>query len=95
MERRTKFASVNGIKDTTAIPSEMLFASASGLDPHISPKAAMMQVDRIARVRGFDATGKKQLVSLIRSRTEKLQFGLLGEERINVFLLNLDLDKIR
>lgn len=94
-ERKTKFISSNNLKDSTNIPLEMISASASGLDPHISPQAALMQIDRVAKARGFDVSKKKQLVALVNGKTEKLQLGLLGEERINVLLLNLELDKIK
>jgi K+-transporting ATPase ATPase C chain len=77
------------------IPSEMLFASASGLDPHISPEAAYLQADRIVKYRGYTAEQQKEVKKLIKNLTEEPQFHLLGEERINVFLLNLGLDKIK
>jgi potassium-transporting ATPase KdpC subunit len=77
------------------IPSEMLFASASGLDPHISPKAALLQVDRIAHVRQLSEEQKKQLIKLVNDLTERPQFSLLGEERVNVLRLNLSLDKLK
>src|SRR5450759_4195657 len=64
-ERRILFATKNTIPDTTAIPSEMLFASASGLDPHISQKAALLQVDRVAKARNFNIVEKQKLVQSI------------------------------
>lgn len=73
----------------------MLFASASGLDPHISPEAAYLQVDRIVKYRGYTPNQKKEVIRLIKNLTEEPQFHLLGQERINVFLLNLSLDKIK
>ncbi|MDP4209795.1 MAG: potassium-transporting ATPase subunit KdpC [Bacteroidota bacterium] len=93
--RRSVFADKNRIKDTDSIPAEMIFASASGLDPHISPQAAMIQVDRIAENRNFTARQKQELVKIIRDMSEKPQFSLLGEARINVLMLNLELDNIR
>lgn len=95
MERRHRFVLQNGITDTLSIPSEMLTASASGLDPHISPGAAFMQTDRIARVRGFTEAEKDRLIHLVARMSEKPQFLFLGEPRVNVFTLNLELDKIR
>lgn len=92
-ERRSKFAKENGV-DSMAIPAEMLTTSASGLDPHISARAALLQVNRIAKARNFNAAQKQELERLIRGKTEKPQFGILGEEKINVFLLNIELDKI-
>jgi K+-transporting ATPase ATPase C chain len=92
-ERKQKFIASNGLDSLVEIPSEMIFASASGLDPHISPKAAIIQVDRVAKARGFNPAQKQQLIDLINNKSEKLQFTLLGETRINVLKLNLELDK--
>lgn len=92
-ERRNFWLAKDSTIDSLAIPKEMLFASASGLDPHISPKAAMLQVDRIAKARGFNQSQKQQLIDLINIKSEKLQFTLFGEPRINVLMLNLELDK--
>ncbi len=95
IERKCKFINFNQLDSLTEIPSEMLFASASGLDPHISPKAAILQVDRISKSRNFNETQKQQLINLVFHQTEKRQFDLLGEERINILLLNIELDKIK
>lgn len=94
-ERRKQFIKFNETDGLTDIPSEMLFASASGLDPHISPRAALLQVPRIVSVRHFTAIQREELLQLIKERTEAPQFLILGEERINVLLLNLNLDKIK
>jgi K+-transporting ATPase ATPase C chain len=94
-ERRAVFAIKNSITDTTSIPKEMLFASASGLDPHISPQAALMQVERVTKTRNFNTSQKQQLIDLINKGVEKPQFGVFGEERINVLKLNIDLDEIK
>jgi K+-transporting ATPase ATPase C chain len=94
-ERRTLFMTKNSITDTTAIPKEMIFASASGLDPHISPEAALLQLNRVASARNFNEAQKQKVQQLIKNKTEELQFFLLGELRINVFELNLALDNIR
>lgn len=75
------------------IPAEMLFASGSGLDPHISPEAALLQVDRITKARTLSSEQKQQLVDLIGVVTEQPQFSFLGEARVNVLMLNLALDK--
>jgi K+-transporting ATPase, C subunit len=93
VERRILFATKNIITDTTAIPKEMLFASGSGLDPHISQKAALLQVDRVAKARNFNAAQKQNLVQSVKNLTETPQFNVLGEERVNVLILNLELDK--
>jgi len=73
----------------------MLFASASGLDPHISPQAALLQVDRIANARNFNDLCKLKLINCIKNLTEGSQFLCLGEKRVNVLLLNLETDKIQ
>ena len=94
-ERRKLFATNNTITDTSAIPNEMLFASASGLDPHISPEAALLQLNRVAKARNLNETQKQKIEQLIKNITEEPQFFLFGEPRINVFKLNLALDSIR
>ncbi len=94
-KRKEEFIRVNKIGPNTRIPPELLFASASGLDPHISAGAALLQVNRISEVRSFTFTQKQKLINLIHEHTEPPQLGIFGEERINVLLLNLDLDKLR
>ena len=85
----------NSIADTSAIPKEMIFASASGLDPHISPEAALLQLKRVAMARNLNETQKQKVEQLIKNKTEEPQFFLFGEPRINVFELNLALDSIK
>jgi len=94
-ERRRLFATNNSLADTSAIPKEMLFASASGLDPHISPEAALLQLKRVAMARNLDETQKQKVQQLIKDKTEEPQFLLFGEPRINVFELNLSLDSVK
>lgn len=73
------------------IPADLVTASGSGLDPHISVPAAKVQVKRIAEVRNIS---ENVLTQLIDKHTEKPLFGWLGTERINVLKLNLDLDNL-
>jgi K+-transporting ATPase ATPase C chain len=73
----------------TPIPIDIVTSSASGLDPHISSAAAKYQVGRVAKARNLDAQAVRQLVA---RHTESRTFGLLGEPRVNVVELNLDLD---
>jgi len=95
MERKKQFIAFNQLDSLTEIPSEMLFASASGLDPHISLKATMMQVKRIVKARNFNDIQKQKLLQYIKKFTEEPQFLCLGEQRVNVLLLNLEIDKIK
>jgi K+-transporting ATPase ATPase C chain len=93
-ERKTQFIVFNQLDSLTIIPSEMLFASASGLDPHISQKAALLQVDRVAKARNFNTIQKQNLVHSVKNLTDTPQFLVLGEERVNVLVLNLELNKL-
>ncbi len=91
-QRKIQFNRMNGFDSLKVVPSEMIFASASGLDPHISKAAAVLQVDRIARSRNFNSGQRMKLLSTIEEHTEAPQFGFLGMERVNVLALNLALD---
>jgi K+-transporting ATPase ATPase C chain len=93
-DRRSQFMQINGMADSLAVPYDMLFASGSGLDPHISQASALLQVNRIAVARHFDEAHTTKLKKMILDRTEPPQFLLFGESRINVLRLNIELDKM-
>jgi K+-transporting ATPase ATPase C chain len=94
-DRKRDFIEKNNLPSETTVPTEMLFASGSGLDPHISPEAASLQIDRIAHARGYDERRKAALVQLVLDHIEGPQFGLFGEPRVNVLTVNMKLDELQ
>jgi len=89
MNNVAAFISGNNLPTNTVVPADMVFASASGLDPHISPEAAHLQIARVAASRGVSEDKVKALVDQF---TEAPQWGFLGQPRVNVLLLNVALD---
>jgi K+-transporting ATPase ATPase C chain len=86
---RADFLKSSGIQDP--VPSDLVMASASGLDPHISLQSALVQIPRVARARNLD---EDTLRNLVLDHVEERQFGFLGEQRVNVLNLNLALDSM-
>jgi len=88
-ERITAYRAENKLAPEVLIPADAVTASASGLDPHISVKNALLQVNRVAGARGVS---EEALRKMIVSRTEGRDLRIFGEPRVNVLMLNLDMD---
>ena len=87
--RAAAYREENGLPAAVLLPADAVTASASGLDPHISPANARLQAARVARARGREVSF---ILARIAAYTEGRDLGVLGEPRVNVLLLNLDLD---
>jgi potassium-transporting ATPase KdpC subunit len=93
--RIASFQTANGLATNAIVPADMAFASGSGLDPHISPEAARLQINRVATARKFSPEQKNKLSTLVEQSIEPPQLGFLGEPRVNVLKLNLALDSLK
>ncbi|HZD59668.1 MAG TPA: potassium-transporting ATPase subunit KdpC [Anaerolineae bacterium] len=89
--RADMIRSENGLPKSSKVPSDLVTASGSGLDPHIRPESAYLQVPRIAKARSLPESKIRQLVD---SNIEGREFGFLGEPRVNVLRLNRELDQL-
>lgn len=91
-ERAAALRAAHNLPADAPIPPDLLFASGSGLDPHISPEAARLQIDRVAAAR---ALPHDQVAALVERFVELPQIGILGQARVNVLLLNVALDQLK
>jgi len=87
---KSDVASAQAANPAVSVPIDMVTTSASGLDPHITPANAEFQLSRVAKARAISV---EQVQAVVSKHTEGRQFGILGEPRINVLELNLDLDR--
>lgn len=94
-ERELRFVENITEKLVLVIPSELLYASGSGVDPHISVKGAYFQVDRILKGRKLGDEARGKVIELIDSLAKKRSLGFLGDQRVNVLELNMALDNLQ
>jgi K+-transporting ATPase ATPase C chain len=88
-QRVRDYRAENSLAIDVPIPADAVSSSGSGLDPHISPGNALLQVPRVVRARGL---GEAVVIDKIKAHTEGRTLGIFGEPRVNVLMLNLDLD---
>ena len=88
-QRVAGYRSENGLPPGSPVPADAVTSSASGLDPHISIRNASLQAARVAKARGI---GEKNVLEKVGAHTEGRTWGIFGEPRVNVLMLNLDLD---
>ncbi len=89
--REAAFRAAHNLPDDVAVPVEMLFASGSGLDSHISPESTRLQVERVAAARGL---APETVATLVEAHIETPALGFFGQPHVNVLLLNLALDEL-
>ncbi|MGQ0601702.1 MAG: potassium-transporting ATPase subunit KdpC [Anaerolineales bacterium] len=94
-EREAALRAAHTLATGAPVPADLLHASGSGLDPHISAAAAQLQLERVAAARNFTEAQRGQLSDLVAQFTEPPQFGLFGQSRVNVLLLNVAVDGIK
>lgn len=94
-QRRKDFIHLNYLPENTVVPAEMVTCSASGLDPHISPEAAMLQLDRVAKARSLNSHQKEKVEEIIHQLSLEKNQLTLGNARVNVFELNLRINQLQ
>jgi K+-transporting ATPase ATPase C chain len=90
--RAARYREENGLPPNALVPADAVTSSGSGLDPHISPENAHLQAGRVARARGVP---EAKILELVEAYTAGRTFGILGQPRVNVLRLNLELDGVR